>query len=169
MRKLKFSNINKRHLTLIGLVVVVAVAGYININYTEDAVETLAPSQTVSAPAEEKSDEYTSAVMERDNKRSESMQVYRDIIDNSNCDKETKENAQAMLTASAKYISDESTIENSLKAKGVEKSIVYIDGEEVTAIIYDKELEEVLVSQIKDVIESVSGFSAEKIKIIENK
>lgn len=167
MRKLKFSNINRRHLTLIGLVVIIGVAGYININYTEDAVETLAPVETV--PVVEESDEYTTAIMERDNKRSESMQVYRDIIDNSNCDQKTKENAQTMLTSSAKYINDESTIENSLKAKGIEKSIVYIDGEEVTAIIYDKKLDEVLVSQIKDIIENVSGFSAEKIKIIENK
>lgn len=167
MRKIKFSNINRRHLTLIGLVVIIGVAGYINVNYTEDAVETLAPVET--APVVQQTDEYTTAVMERDSKRSESMQVYRDIIDNSNCDRETKDNAQAMLTASAKYINDESTIENSLKAKGVKKSIVYIDGEEVTAIIYDTELDEVLVSQIKDIIENVSGLSAEKIKIIENK
>ncbi len=167
MRKIKFSNINRRHLTLIGLVVIIGVAGYINVNYTEDAVETLAPVET--APVVQQTDEYTTAVMERDSKRSESMQVYRDIIDNSNCDRETKDNAQAMLTASAKYINDESTIENSLKAKGVEKSIIYIDGEEVTAIIYDTELDEVLVSQIKDIIENVSGLSAEKIKIIENK
>jgi len=97
------------------------------------------------------------------------MQVYRDIIDNSNCDRDTKENAQAMLTASAKYINDESVIESSLKAKGVEKCIVYIDGKEVVVIVYDKELDEVLVSQIKDIVEDISGFSAEKIKIIENK
>lgn len=167
MRKINFSKINKRHLTLMGLVVVVAVAGYVNINYSNDAVETLAPVET--APVVPKTDEYTTAIMDRDSKRSESMQVYRDIIDNSNCDKETKDNAQAMLTASAKYINDENTIEKSLKAKGVEKSVVYIDGNEVTAIVYDKKLDNVLVSQIKDVIESVSGFSAEKIKIIENK
>ncbi|MEE1043406.1 MAG: SpoIIIAH-like family protein [Clostridia bacterium] len=167
MRKFKFSNINRRHLTLIGLVMVIAVAGYININYTEDAVETLAPVNTDAVV--EKVDDYTSAVMERDSKRSESMQVYRDIVDNSNCDKQTKENAQAMLTSAAKFINDESKIESSLKAKGVEKSIVYIDENEVTAIVYDMKLDEIIVSQIKDVIENVSGFSAEKIKIIENK
>ena len=167
MRKFKFSNINRRHLTLIGLVMIIAVAGYINVYYTEDAVETLAPVNTDVATEIE--DEYTLAVMERDSKRSESMQVYRDIVDNSNCDKQTKENSQAMLTSSAKYINDESKIESSLKAKGVEKSIVYIDENEVTAIIYDIKLDEIIVSQIKDVIENVSGFSADKIKIIENK
>lgn len=168
MKKLKFSSINKRHLTLMGLVVVIAVAGYVNINYTSDkAVETLAPIKS-DVPASV-NDEYTAAVMERDSKRSESMQVYRDIIDSENCSKETKDNAQLMLTSSAEYINDENTIENSLRAKGIEKSVVYIDGNEVTAIIYNMELDEILVSQIKDIIESTSGFSAEKIKIIENK
>ena len=38
MRKFKFSNINRRHLTLIGLVMIIEVAGYINVNYTEDAI-----------------------------------------------------------------------------------------------------------------------------------
>lgn len=169
MKKPKFSSINKRHLTLMGLVVVIAVAGYVNINYTgNDAVETIATVQT-NVPVEEKEDEYTLAVMDRDSKRSESMQVYRDIIDNSNCDNKTKDNAQSMLTSSAGYINDENTIENSLRAKGIEKSVVYIDDNEVTAVIYEQKLDEVLVSQIKDIIESVSGFSAEKIKIIENK
>lgn len=168
MKKPKFSNINKRHLTLLGLVVIIAVAGYVNINYTsQNTVETMATIQQ-DVPVVE-NDEYTIAVMERDNKRSESMQVYRDIIDNSNCDRDTKENAQTMLTSSAEYINDENTIENTLKAKGIEKSVVYIDGNEVTAIIYDKQLDEILVSQIKDIISNISGFSAEKIKIVENK
>lgn len=170
MKKRKFSGINKRHITLMGMVVVIAVAGYVNINYTsEETAETMATINTEVPVEANNDDEYTIAVMDRDSKRSESMQVYREIIENSNCDKETKDNAQAMLTSSAEYINAENTIENSLKAKGIEKSVVYISGEEATAIIYDVELDEVLVSQIKDVIAGVSGFSAEKIKIIENK
>ena len=42
MKKPKFSSINKRHLTLMGMVVVIAVAGYVNINYQKpDAVQTM--------------------------------------------------------------------------------------------------------------------------------
>ncbi len=168
MKKPKFSSINKRHLTLMGMVGIIAVAGYVNINYkTIDAVQTMS---TVSTSENiEKTDEYTTAIMERDSKRSESMQIYRDIIDNSDCDKETKENAQLMLTLSAEYINAENKIEESLKAKGFEKSVLYIDKNEVTAILYDEKLDDVSVSQIKDIISSTSGFSAEKIKIIENK
>ena len=168
MKKPKFSGINKRHLTLMGMVVVIAVAGYVNINYkTSDTVETMSTDAEVGV--DKTTDEYTMAVMERDNKRSESMQVYRDIIDNSECDKEIKENAKKMLTLSAEYINEENTIENTLKAKGFEKSVLYIDENEVTAIIYDKKLDQVSVSQIKDIISNITGFVAEKIKIIENK
>lgn len=166
MKKPKFSAINKRHLTLMGMVVIIAVAGYVNINYNSPkTVETM--STTVDAPTVD--DEYTTALMDRDSKRSESIQVYRDIIDNSECDKETKENAQEMLTLSAEYINAENTIEESLRAKGFEKSVLYIDKNEITAIIYDVQLDEVSVSKIKDIISSISGFSADKIKIIENK
>lgn len=168
MKKIKFSSINKRHLTLIGLVILIAVAGYVNINYTDKTAETLSTTE-IEEPLQKENDEYTLAIMDRDNKRSESMQVYKDIINNSNCDAETKNNAQTLLTSTAKYINDENTIENSLKAKGIEKSVIYIDGEEVTAIIYDTKLDEVIVSQIKDVIKNISGFPVEKIKIIENK
>lgn len=167
-------------MTLIGLVVVIAVAGYINLNYEGDAVETMATvnneskeieetAKTDESKESEKDDAYTIAVMERDSKRSQSMSVYRDIIDNSNCDKETKDNAQTMLTNSAKYINDENTIESTIRAKGIDKNVVYIDEDEVTVLVYDTSLTGLQVSQIKDVITEKTDISADKIKIIENK
>lgn len=167
MKKIKFSSINKRHLTLAGLVVVVAIAGYVNVQQSEPIIETTAPVETIDVK-NNSNDEYTLAIMERDKKRSESIDVCKEILNNSNCDAETKDNAQKLLTSSAKYINDENTIENSLKAKNIEKSVVYIDEKEVRVIVYEKELDEYTVSQIKDVVEDVSGFTAEKIKIIQN-
>ena len=168
MKKIKFSSINKRHLTLAGLVVVVAVAGYVNVSQFEGTVETIAPLES-GEENKQADDEYTLAIMERDKKRSESISVYKEILNNSNCDAETKADAQKMLTASAKYISDENTIENNIRAKGIEKSVVYIDEKGVRTIVYETKLNEENVSQIKDIIENISGFSAENIKIIENK
>lgn len=176
MRKIKFSSINRRHLTLIGLVAVIAIAGYININYEGDVVETIATvnenDKNVSGMDEvqtENNDAYTLAIMERDSKRSQSMSVYRDIIDNSNCDKQTKENAQTMLSNAAKYINDENTIESTIKAKGVEKNVVYIGEGDVTVLVYDAELTDVQVVQIKDIVTEKTKISPDKIKIIENK
>ena len=175
MKKLKFSNVNRRHLTLIGLVFLIAVAGYVNVRFSDNTLPVMSNTnnKTESVKNEEKtvpkSDPYTLAVMERDNKRSKSMDVLREIIDSSNCDKQTKDNAQLMLTNSAKYITDENTIESSIKAKGIEKNVVYIDSDSVTVLVYEKKLTNVLVSQIKDIVTEKTNISPNKIKIIENK
>ena len=159
MRKIKFSSINRRHLTLIGLIVVIAIAGYINVNYVAENVDVNTDNN----------DAYTLAVMERDSKRSQSMSVYRDIIDNSNCDKQTKENAQTMLSNAAKYINDENTIESTIKAKGIEKNVVYIGEDDVTVLVYGTKLTELQVVQIKDIVAEKTKIAPDKIKIIENK
>lgn len=177
MKKIKFSELNRRHFTLIGLVFVIAIAGYININYNKNAsVETLAvvnenktnDDKNTEKTADVKKDNYTEAIMNRDSKRSKSMDVYRNIINNSECDKETKDNAQKMLTLSAKYINDENTIETLIKAKGIEKSVVYIDENEVSVIVFDHKLSDINASQIKDIITEKLDMPASKIKIIEN-
>lgn len=176
MRKIKFSSINRRHLTLIGLIVVIAIAGYINVNYEGDIVETIATVKEEDKNVAENvdvntdnNDAYTLAVMERDSKRSQSMSVYRDIIDNSNCDKQTKDNAQTMLLNAAKYINDENTIESTIKAKGIEKNVVYIGEDNVTVLVYGTKLTELQVVQIKDIVAEKTKIAPDKIKIIENK
>lgn len=176
MRKIKFSSINRRHLTLIGLIVVIAIAGYINVNHEGDIVETIATVKEEDKNVAENvdvntdnNDAYTLAVMERDSKRSQSMSVYRDIIDNSNCDKQTKENAQTMLSNAAKYINDENTIESTIKAKGIEKNVVYIGEDDVTVLVYGTKLTELQVVQIKDIVAEKTKIAPDKIKIIENK
>lgn len=178
MKKLKFSNVNRRHLTLIGLVFLIAVAGYVNVRFSNNTLPVMSNinEETKSVKNEKneentslKSDPYTLAIMERDNKRSKSMDVLREIIESQSCDKETKDNAQLMLTNSAKYINDENTIESSIKAKGIEKNVVYIDSDSVSVLVYDKKLTNVLVSQIKDIVTEKTNISPNKIKIIENK
>ena len=168
MRKINFAKINKRHLTLAGLVVVIAVAGYININYTGDVVPTMATVENAEEEIIIEDDAYTRAIMERDEKRSKSMNAYREIIDNPNCDKDTKENAQKMLTNAAKYINDENTVESTIRAKGIEKSVVYMDENEVTVLIFEAKLNEGQVAQIKDIVTDKTKIEVEKIKIIEN-
>lgn len=172
MRKINFSKFNRRHATLIGLVAIIAIAGYVNVTYEGDAIQTMSTAdnivETTETKTSAKEDLYTEAVMERDRKRSESMNVYREIIENSEYDKATKENAQTMLTNSAKYITDESTVENILKAKGIEKPVIYVGEDDVTVLVYDVKLTKSQVSQIKDIITEKIKISPEKIKITEN-
>lgn len=171
MKKINFSKINKRQLTLVGLVVVIAIAGYINVNYEGDAVPTMATVDNTDSQATieiKEEDVYETALIERDEKRSKSMDAYREIVNNPNCDKEVKDNAQRMLTNSASYINDENVIENMLRAKGIDKSVVYISENDITVLVFDIKLDELKVAQIKDIICEKVDISAEKIKILEN-
>ena len=168
MRKISFAKINKRQLTLVGLVVVIAVAGYINVNYSGDAVPTMATTENTEEEIIIEEDVYTKAVMDRDEKRSKSMNAYREIIDNPNCDKETKANAQKMLTNAAEYINDENTIESTIRAKGIDKSVVYMGEDETTVLVFDTKLTETQAAQIKDIVTDKTKIDVEKIKIIEN-
>ncbi len=173
MRKIKFSDINKRNLTLLGLVVVVAVAGVINLRMSDGEVaETLAPIQDNSELTDKETttdDAYTEAVMLRDQKRSESMDVYREIVDSTSYDKETKDNAQEMLTKSANYINEEALIQTLAAAKGIEKCVVYIDGNTVNVVVFNTKLTDAQANQLKDIVMENTDFTADKIKITENK
>lgn len=185
MKKIKFSDINKRHLTLLGLIVVIAVAGVVNLRMSGDAVETIATVDEVKTAGTDKAkddavsqkqeeekkedDVYNNAILERDSKRSQSMDVYRDIVNNSNCDRETKENAQEMLTKSAQYINDENVIETLVKAKGIKRCVAYIDKDGVNIVVYGVKLNDKQANQIKDIVTSNTDFTADKIKITENK
>lgn len=173
MRKIKFSDINKRNLTLLGLVVVVAVAGVINLRMSgAETTETLAPVENNAELTEIEtttSDAYTEAILLRDQKRSESMDVYREIVDSTSYDKETKDNAQAMLTKSANYINDETVIQTLAAAKGIEKCVVYIDEASVNIVVFDHKLTDLQANQLKDIVMENTNFTADKIKITENK
>ena len=177
MRKIKFSDINKRHVTLLGLIVVIAVAGVINLRMSQDTIETIATVDNVKTDevkktedkAKTEDDAYTNAVLERDSKRSKSMDVYREIVNSQNCDKQTKDNAQEMLTKSAGYINDENVIETLIKAKGISKCVVFIDKDSVNIVVFDVKLKPEQANQIKNIVTENTDFTAEKIKITENK
>lgn len=176
MKKLKFSDINKRHATLLGLIAVVAVAGVVNLNMANKTVETMANTGVLGTQTaietdsseEKKEDYFSDAVLERDSKRSKSMEVYREIVNSENCDRETKENAQAMLTKSAEYINDENVIETLIKAKGISKCVAYIDEDCVNIIVFDTKLTSEDANKIKDIVTENTDFTADKIKITEN-
>jgi len=166
-KKINFKELNKRNIALVGLIVLIAIAGYININYNEPTVETMATVDKTEV--KEEKDEYSNAIIERDSKRSKSIDVYKNIVNDTSCDAATKEKAQNELLNSAKNINNENTIEASIKAKGILKSVVYIEENNISVIVFDDNLTDSKITQIKDIVTQNTGFTADKIKIIKNK
>ena len=178
MKKINLKGFGKRQVTLLSLVVMIAVAGYINL--TQRNAESLPVSgelnqsdiieiQATPIPTPEPDDYFTTSRMERDRNRSAAMEVYREVSDNRDSDRETKKAAQDNLTASASAMETEAVLEGLIRAKGFEDVIVYISGAGANIIVKTVGLTPAQTAQIKDMAKETAKISSDRIKIVEIK
>lgn len=182
-----------RQILLLGLVALVIVAGYYR--WTLESKGETVPVMTDALPAGEgdnalpangeaepsgeiskndavqssegadTSDYFAQSKQNRDIARSESMEVFKGVTSDSNADKESKEQANAKLTAVAESMAKESTIEGLVKSKGFEDCFVTIDDSGVNVVVKGNQLEKDTVAQIKDIVIAQTGVKAGKIRI----
>lgn len=182
-----------RQILLLGLVALVIVAGYYR--WTLESKGETVPVMTDALPAGEgddalpanadegaseeiskndvaqsneeinTTDYFAQSKQNRDIARSESMEVLKGVTTDSNSDKESKEQANAKLTAAADGMAKESTIEGLVKSKGFEDCFVTIDDSGVNVIVKGNQLEKDTVAQIKDIVIAQTGVKAGKIRI----
>ena len=137
------------------LVAIVVLAGIINwVSPT--------PSQPVSAPGDDATtitelDYFKQSKLERDAARSKTLEL---LEENKQMDEVTKQ---------TRYMQQENTIENLIKAKGYENAICYLSENSCNVIVKAQGLTAGDVAQIKDVITSNSNVKATGIKISEHK
>lgn len=185
--------IKKNQLLIIGLAIMVVVAGYLNWEYrrknpevpimsssTVEPNATATPSPTLeikpsgisNQPEEEQqpeNDYFVTAKMNKDTSRSQSVDTLKGILENKNSTQEAKTEAQNQLVNIAKIIEKESAIENLIKAKGFSNAIAIITDENANVVVKTKGLLPSEVVQIKDIVNSETKISFEKIKIVEIK
>ncbi len=181
-----------RQILLLGLVALVIVAGYYR--WTLESNGETVPVMTDALPAgegenalpvagevqptdgnaqesaaqnggESTPEYFAQSKQSRDIARSESMEVFKSVTSDTNADKESKEQAQARLTAAADSIAKESTIEGLVKSKGFEDCFVTIDDSGVNVVVKGSQLEKDSVAQIKDIVIAQTGVKAGKIRI----
>jgi stage III sporulation protein AH len=173
MKKFKFSGFGRRQVTLVSLVILIAVAGYINLTHKDEDVipasgEMVLLEEQPQQTAQE-DDYFTLSRYERDKSRSAAMDVYREVIQSSESTADAKENAQKELTATAKAMETEVTLEGLIKAKGFEDAIVYISGASANVVVKTIGLTPAQVAQIKDLVVENAKITPDKIKIVEIK
>ena len=167
LKKVKISKPGKRQLVLCGLILMIAIAGYINLNY-EETSDTIPVSAPVSNDADDEiEDVFANSAIEKNESRSSSMDIYREIIDNPNSSEEAKAQAEADLSACAKAIENETILENMIKSKGFDEAVVYIATDSVNVVVKTDGLVPSQVAQIKDLVVETTGFEASRIKIAE--
>ena len=182
--KNKMFIIRKRQITAIALILLIGVAGYLNLsiqNGGEDpnisvmfneASKKMGEAKMVNSDSSEQaptSDYFTNAKMDREKKRDESIEMLSEILNSDGADTESKENAQAQIELLAKFTECEVTAENLIKAKGYKDCIVFM-GENVTSIaVMTEGLNETDASIITQIAADTGACSAEEVKIVEIK
>lgn len=177
--------LKKKQLAAAILIMLVAVAGYLNHSFRYDvadpdaiavyneAAKKLGEAQMVSSaetPQEEAvvvNGYFSEARMEREIKRDESIDTLLELINADGADVVAKEVAQEQIQEIADYTEKEVTMENMIKAKGYEDAVVFMGENLVSVAVFSTGLNEVDAAVISDIATSVTGYTADKVNIVE--
>lgn len=108
---------------------------------------------------------FVEAKMDREQKRSEQVEMLSECISNDTLDKDAKSDAASNLIKLQERIENESAIESLLKAKGFKEVFVRISDNDVDVVINREKIEEADIAQIEDIVRRKTGYSTSQIKI----
>ena len=185
--------LHRRQITAVCLMLLIGVAGYLNWNFEQGAVDpevtevynqvsakigeaqmvsgdalTEEPALSVDA-APQTNDYFSQARLERDIKRSESLDMLTRILNAQNTDKNARKEAEEEITRLSTYTENEVMIENLIRAKGFTETLVFMGENLVSIAVKSEGLNEIDAAVIRDAAISVTNVPAEQIKIVEIK
>ena len=171
----------KRKMILLLLAVGVCIAGYLRfesnnqsdleeyvnvVNQIDAETErTLGEAKMASGKINSGENLFAKCKLERDESRSENIDLLTNTINNSNTTDDAKIKAEEMLINISDNIEKEINIENIIKLKGFEDVMAFVDKDSVTITVKGKKLTEPQVSQIYDVINEY--IDTKNVKIVE--
>jgi len=180
--------LHKRQITAVCLLILIGVAGYLNWNFQQDAIDPevasvyneaskkLGEAKMVSGTPDniaepdktQKTDDYfTQARLERDVKRSESMDMLTEILEAQGTDKASRTRAEDQIHLLSDFTEKEVMIENLIRAKGYEQAVAFMGENLISVAVKSTGLNEVDAAILQDIAVSATAYSPEKIKIIE--
>lgn len=168
-----FMILRKKTILVVILIAALCIAGALSAKYSEiESVseevndlqyEPVGRSEMVSSEAAE-TDKYILAVENKRSNREDAIELLNDIVNNVSASPDVRQDATEKINSVAESIMKESAIEELLKAKGYEKSVIYINDKEITASIFTENLSETDVAKIRDII--LSQTDNNNIKIV---
>lgn len=178
--------LKKKEIIATALVVLIGVAGYLNWSYQDtikvtdgesyEEAKRLGEAQYVNGEGEDEEAQavssgnyFTQAKMEKDNSRSEALEILEQTASNQEFDEEIRKKAQQQILDTAKNVEKETAIENAAKAKGYNEISVYIDGESVDIMVKKKDFSDEDVVKLKDIASSQLSIDPSAVKIVEVK
>ena len=110
---------------------------------------------------------FSSAQINRKRSRDESVEMLQTVVDSSESMPDVKDKALKDMMTIASDIEKEATVEEMVKAKGFKDCIAVITGENINVVVKTPGLLANEVAQIREIIMNETGFTADKIKIVE--
>lgn len=108
---------------------------------------------------------FVEAKMDREQKRSEQIEILTECVNNKTLDKESKADAAGNLINLQQRIEQESAIEALLKAKGFKEVFVRMSDNDVDVVIDRDKLEDSEIAQIEDIVRRKTGYTTSQIRI----
>lgn len=152
----------KKIIVLVSMLVLLVVTGFLNImlNNTTENVSTNLESEYSSSSF------FSTCRTDRTNTRNESIEYYKEILNNESSSAEAKANAEAQIKEIAAGMTLEVNMEGLIKSKGFSEVLVNYSSSYINVIVQSSELTEAEVAQIVEVIQSQVDRDIDYIKII---
>lgn len=181
--------VNKRQITIAGLIILICVAGYLNWSYKNEGQKDIVPAINNEAEVSKKYGEaqlvsgnniqkqendlkgnyFADAKINKEKARAEAIELLKITINSQNSDQKAKADANEEIKNISKSIEKEAIIENLLKAKGFDEAIIFINRDSVNVIIGSMGLLPSDTAKIQDIVTNETQVPVEKIKIMEIK
>ena len=162
-----WKRINAKNALIAGCLVIVAVAGYLNIRYG------ITPTKEVALPDEEVEEDvsaesyFASAIIDRERARGEALEVLVSITEDEEASETAKTDAFTQMERIANETSWEIDIENLVKAKGFEECVAIINDDNANIVVSSDGLTPGEVAQIKEIVYLEASIQPKSVKIIE--
>jgi len=153
----------KKIIVVVSMMVLLVITGVLNIffNNTTENVSSDLDSSTYSTYSF-----FNTCRADRTNTRNESIEYYKEILNNESSSLESKNDAEAKIKELAESMSIEMTMEGLIKAKGFSEALVNYSSSYINIIVQSSELTESEVAKIVDIVQSQVDRDIDYIKII---
>ncbi len=162
-----WKGINAKNALIAGCLVIVAVAGYLNIRYGTTPIDVKNPEDGQVQEEVENDSFFASAIIDRERTRGEALEVLLGITEDETASETAKSDAFTQMERIANETSWEIDIENLVKAKGFEECVAIINQESASIVVSSEGLTPGEVAQIKEIVYLEASIQPKDIKIIE--
>ncbi len=122
---------------------------------------------SVPKPAEASQfDYFADSRIERERQRSQELERLRDIASTPSADAQVKKEANQRLLALAQDAARESEVEHLVRARGYDDAIAFIGNGGLVVVVRARELTQIDVARISDIVTRLVGIKADAMRII---